>query len=148
MGLSLSNHTFKILSLVVCAALPQSPSSCTHECWSTALSGSDLFLAANSKTVTHLSGRIIPQSGADLDNIGTLFSGFLAGQNQTLVAKGDSVQPSGSTEPVTWLSDAFKTLSLDVTLPGQKFNVSRMKVIEDCELNILHFKGDTIYHPE
>lgn len=93
-----------------------------------ALSGDHLFLAANSQTATHLSGRIIPQSGSDLDTIGVLFSRFLAGENQTLTTKGDSVQPDGSSQPVTWLSDAFKTLSLEVILPGQKFDVSCKKI--------------------
>lgn len=61
--------------------------------------------------------------GPDLDNIGILFSNFLAGANQTLVTKGDSVQPPGSSQPVTWLSTAFKTLSLNVLLPGEKLPV-------------------------
>lgn len=37
-----------------------------------------LALAPNSVTATHLAGRIIPQSGSDLDTVGTLFSKFLA----------------------------------------------------------------------
>ncbi|KAJ7251753.1 hypothetical protein B0H12DRAFT_1234031 [Mycena haematopus] len=71
----------------------------------------------------HLSGRIIPQSGSDLSNIGVLFSNFLAGHNQTLTVQGDSVQPTGSSQPVAWLSAAFKTLTLDVVLPGQTFTI-------------------------
>lgn len=74
-------------------------------------------------TRTHLSGRIVPQSGSDVAVIGTLFSGFLAGQNSTLETRGDSVQPAGSIEPVTWLSTAFKSLSLNVSLAGQKLQV-------------------------
>jgi hypothetical protein len=50
-------------------------------------------LAPSATTNTHLSGRIIPQSGSDLENIGVLFSDFLAGKNQTLTVQGDSVQP-------------------------------------------------------
>ncbi|KAJ7675082.1 hypothetical protein B0H17DRAFT_1161695 [Mycena rosella] len=87
------------------------------------LSGSGLFLAPSATTNSHLSGRIIPQSGADLANIGVLFSNFLAGENQTLTVKGDSVQPSGSSQPVAWLSAAFKTLTLEVILPGQQFDI-------------------------
>lgn len=66
---------------------------------------------------------MVPQTGADLDTIGKLFSAFLAGENQTLSVKGQSVQPSGSSQPVSWLSTAFQTLTLQVTLPGQKFTV-------------------------
>ncbi|KAJ7647487.1 hypothetical protein FB45DRAFT_200334 [Roridomyces roridus] len=87
------------------------------------LSGSNLFLAPSSITPSHLSGRIIPQSGSDLDTIGVLFSQFLAGANQTLSVQGDSVQPTGSDAPVSWLSAAFKTLSLQVILPGQTFDI-------------------------
>lgn len=90
---------------------------------SSALSASHLFLTASSITSTHLTGRIIPQSGTDLNNMGELFSKYLAGENQTLVTKGDTVQPDGSNQPVIWLSDAFKTLSLEVILPGQHFDV-------------------------
>lgn len=66
---------------------------------------------------------MIPQSGSNLDTIGELFSKFLAGENQTLITKGASVQPDGSSGPVSWLTTAFKTLSIPVVLPGQKFKV-------------------------
>ncbi|KAJ7143355.1 hypothetical protein C8R43DRAFT_1089003 [Mycena crocata] len=87
------------------------------------LSGSNLFLAPSATTKSHLSGHIIPQSGSDLENIGVLFSNFLAGENRTLTVRGVSVQPSGSSQPVAWLSAAFKTLTLEVILPGQKFDI-------------------------
>ena len=88
------------------------------------MSGSSLSLAPESVTKEHLSGRMLPQSGSDLDTIGTLFSVYLAGENQTLSVVGESVQPPGASDAVTWLSTAFKTLTLSVTLPGQKFDVS------------------------
>jgi hypothetical protein len=88
-----------------------------------ALTGTNLFLAASSVTTEHLNGRIVPQSGSDLDTIGVLFSNFLAGKNQTLKVQGDSVDPSGQGQTVSWLSTAFKTLTLEVTLPGQTFKV-------------------------
>ncbi|KAG6878541.1 hypothetical protein C0993_004439 [Termitomyces sp. T159_Od127] len=103
-----------------------------------ALSGNDLFLAPGAKTTSHLSGRMLPQTGKDLDNMGILFSNFLAGKDQTLITKGDSVQPSGSDGPVTWLSTAFKSLSLEVTLPGQKSDASTgFNVIQSIALNDL-----------
>lgn len=88
-----------------------------------ALSGSGLFLTADTTTKLHLSGRIVPQSGSDLDVIGELFSNFLAGENQTLNVVGQSVQPSGSSRPVSWLTTAFMSLTLNVTLPGERFTV-------------------------
>ncbi|KAF8972948.1 hypothetical protein BDZ97DRAFT_1691577 [Flammula alnicola] len=96
------------------------------------LSATNLILKANSVASTHLSGRIVPQSGANLDKMGTLFSQFLNGQNVTLQTTGDSVQPSGSSGTVDWLSTAFKSLTLDVILPGEK-----LQVIKEIDLNDL-----------
>ncbi|KAI0072486.1 hypothetical protein K474DRAFT_1678619 [Panus rudis PR-1116 ss-1] len=99
------------------------------------LSGEHLTLPPQATVQEHLSGRIVPQSGSDLDTIGVLFSQFLAGNNQTLSVIGESVQPSGSGE-VTWLSTAFKTLTLSVTLPGQKFTIIESITIKDLEVNM------------
>jgi hypothetical protein len=96
--------------------------------FSSALTGSNLILAANANTTTHLTGRIIPQSGSDLDTIGQLFTEYLQADNIALVAKGESVTPTGSSAPVSWLSTAFKTLSLNIILPGQKFEVRSINV--------------------
>lgn len=103
-----------------------------------ALSGTGLVLSPESTTKEHLSGRIIPQSGSNLDTIGKLFSGFLAGDNQTLSVVGDSVQPSGSNGAVSWLSTAFKTLTLSVILPGQKFTVCTLL---NPYLNVTHLNA-------
>ncbi|KAI9442265.1 hypothetical protein H4582DRAFT_1809416 [Lactarius indigo] len=81
------------------------------------LSTTSLALAPESVTNAHLSGRITPKSGSDLDAVGKLFSQFLSGKNQTLSVQGDSAQPTG-TDAVGWLSSAFKTLTLQVILPG------------------------------
>ncbi|KZT27986.1 hypothetical protein NEOLEDRAFT_1129882 [Neolentinus lepideus HHB14362 ss-1] len=109
------------------------------------LSGSNLYLVPDATTSLHLSGRIIPQSGSDLVSIGTLFSQFLAGENQTLTVKGTSVQPSSSSEPVTWLSDAFKTLVLQVTLPGQKYTV--IEAIALSDFGIVMNEDDQTWSP-
>ncbi|KAH8992759.1 hypothetical protein EDB86DRAFT_3078965 [Lactarius hatsudake] len=81
------------------------------------LSTTSLALTPESVTNAHLSGRITPKSGSDLNAVGKLFSQFLAGKNQTLSVQGDSVQPTG-TGTVGWISSAFKTLMLQVILPG------------------------------
>jgi hypothetical protein len=94
----------------------------TYDCC-VALSAENLVLKSNSVAQTHLSGRIVPQSGADLDKMGVLFSEFLNGQNVSLQTKGNSVQPPGASGAVDWLSTAFKTLTLDIILPGEKLQV-------------------------
>ncbi|KAJ4494066.1 hypothetical protein C8J55DRAFT_533507 [Lentinula edodes] len=100
------------------------------------LVGEDLVLSADATTTTHLSGRIIPQSGSDLNTIGQLFSDYLAGDNLTLVAKGVSVQPPGSSSTVSWLSTAFATLALDVILPGEKLDVIQSITLTDLAVTL------------
>ena len=88
-----------------------------------ALTGTNLFLAADSVTTSQLAGRIIPQGGNNLNVIGQLFTDYLKAENISLVAKGDSVFPTGSSTPVNWLSAAFQTLDLNVILPGKSYQV-------------------------
>lgn len=76
-------------------------------------------MAPKSTTVEVLTGEIIPPSGSDLDEIDKLFSQYVSGLNQTLNVDGNYVEPGGEgTAEVEWLSTAFKTLELNVTLPG------------------------------
>lgn len=102
-----------------------------------ALTSQNLSLIPQSLTVSQLSGRIVPQSGTDLNNIGQLFSNFLSGQNSSLLAKGDSVTPPGANEPVTWLSEAFQTLELPVTLPGKQFKIIQSIGLNDLSITML-----------
>lgn len=102
----------------------------------TALTGTTLVLPPTSTVVEPLSGRIVPQSGSDLDTVGKLFTAYLQAQNISLIAKGVSVVPTGSNTPVSWLSTAFKTLSLPVTLMGQKFTVRWMESIYRIRLHL------------
>ncbi|KAH9961311.1 hypothetical protein BC827DRAFT_1260505 [Russula dissimulans] len=99
------------------------------------LSTSLLALAPQSVTKAHLSGRITPKSGVELAATGKLFSQFLAGQNQTLSVQGDFVQPSG-TAAVGWLSTAFKSLTLQVILPGHIYQVINSITISDLAVVI------------
>ncbi|KAI0631497.1 hypothetical protein C8Q77DRAFT_1218963 [Trametes polyzona] len=98
------------------------------------LAGNNLFLAPMTDTTLHLSGRMVPQNGDDLNVMGKLFSDFLAGKNQSLSVKGESVQPTGSNGPVQWLSTAFKTVTLNVTLPGETFDIIQSIDMSDLEL--------------
>lgn len=95
----------------------------------------------NAVSTTQLSGRIVPQTGNNLDVLGELFSGFLAGQNLTLVTKGESVQPPGSSQPVDWLTTAFQSLSLEVILPGEKLQVQHQRCITIESNHLFRFKG-------
>ncbi|KAG1745592.1 hypothetical protein EDD22DRAFT_786062, partial [Suillus occidentalis] len=101
------------------------------------LTASDLVLPPESSATSHLSGQMIPQTGSGLSTIGKLFSEYLSADNITLNVQGDAVQPPGANGPVTWLSAAFKTLTLDVVLPGRKkFDVSSLTVEESFVLMI------------
>lgn len=84
-----------------------------------AITGDSLSLAPKADTNEPLSGEILPPSRNDMLEIDKLFSQYVSGVNQTLNVGGDSVEPSGPGSPaVAWLSTAFKTLELNVTLPG------------------------------
>lgn len=83
------------------------------------VSTSGLFLAAQATTVATLTGLFVPQSGDGIRSTGVLFSEFLQGVTQTIQATGDSViTPAQPSRPVNWLSTAFKTLTINVILPG------------------------------
>lgn len=105
-------------------------------------SSSPLFLAADATSSTHLTGRIVPQSGNDLNVIGTLFSNFLAGKNQTLQVKGNTVDPNGNGQTVNWLSQAFQTLTLNVILPGKIFKIIDSITIDDLEVELVNSGQD------
>ncbi|KAJ1033702.1 hypothetical protein NDA13_001683 [Ustilago tritici] len=80
----------------------------------------NLFLAALATTNTVLEGSITAKSGRDLQNTGILLTNFLQGRTQILQVKGVSVvTQSNGNQPVNWLSAAFRTLTLNVELPGQ-----------------------------
>ncbi|KAM0750211.1 hypothetical protein T439DRAFT_247618 [Meredithblackwellia eburnea MCA 4105] len=80
----------------------------------------DLSLPAKSTTSEPLTGTIIYRdSEAGVDSLGVVFSNFLAGIPTTLQVTGNEViSPAQPGSPVTWLSAAFKQLTLDVVLPG------------------------------
>ncbi|KAK2467793.1 hypothetical protein APHAL10511_000088 [Amanita phalloides] len=101
------------------------------------LTAKNLLFSPRSSTISHLSGRIVPQSGTDLTNVGQLFSNFLSGKSVPLLVKGDNVTPAGASEPVTWLSNAFKTVELPVTLPGRQFNIIQSIEISDLSITML-----------
>lgn len=84
------------------------------------ITAANLTLAPLSTTSAHLTGTIIKRtSAASTNSLGVLFSQFLAGANQTLQVTGQEViSPAQPNSPVTWLSAAFKKLTLEIVLPG------------------------------
>lgn len=99
----------------------------------------DLTLAPESVTPITLAGQLVRQtSQTDLDNLGILFSNFLQGQNLSLTAQGMEVDtPYQNNGRVAWLSDAFSTLQLDVTLEGKIYEVIFAVSILDLELELV-----------
>ena len=92
-------------------------------------SGTDLGpLSSNGKAVfppqgvaaIPMKGRLIPQTtAAGLAAITTVFDNYLSANDSMLDVKG--VSGSGPNGPVSWLSSAFKTLTIkNVVLPGPK----------------------------
>ncbi|KAG1761975.1 hypothetical protein EDD22DRAFT_893760 [Suillus occidentalis] len=95
--------------------------------------------------ITISTDSIIPspaQLGIDLGNVGfqayfentriglrsaKLFSEYLAADNITLNVQGDTVQPPGANGP---------TLTLDVILPGKKFDIVQSITLSDLSLTI------------
>ncbi|KIJ67573.1 hypothetical protein HYDPIDRAFT_180379 [Hydnomerulius pinastri MD-312] len=100
------------------------------------LMASDLVLSPQAQVTSHLTGRMVPQSGDGLTVIGKLFSEYLAADNITLSVKGESVQPQGTSSPVTWLSTAFQTLTLSVNLPGQKYSIIQSIALSDLSITM------------
>ncbi|KAH7888371.1 hypothetical protein F5I97DRAFT_2002257 [Phlebopus sp. FC_14] len=98
------------------------------------LTATNLVLPPQSQVTSHLTGRILPQSGDDLNVIGTMFSQYLAADNITLSVKGDSVQPSGTSSSVTWLSTAFQSLTLSVSLVGEKYDIIQSIALSDLSV--------------
>lgn len=84
------------------------------------VSGNGLTLPPKTTTELPLKGTIIYRDDeAGTAALGEVFSMFLLGENVPLTVTGDSViTPAQPNRPVSWLSAAFKTLVLNVTLPG------------------------------
>lgn len=110
-----------------------------------ALSGDNFVLAPTSQNSLHLSGRITPKSGDELDTMGTMFTNYLQNKNQTLSVQGESVQPPGASGSVTWLSAAFRSLTLEATLPGQTFDVS-FHISPNLKPALINNSGHLFYH--
>lgn len=81
------------------------------------LAGSQVLIPPNSNAELQLVGRLIPQTNpSDLAAIQTIFDNYLAGHSTPVSVVGTGAQ--GATGDITWLSTAFKSLTLQTSLPG------------------------------
>ncbi|CAD6924941.1 unnamed protein product [Tilletia controversa] len=112
------------------------------------VSSNGLVLAPMSETNATLKGEIQQQRGNDLKNLGILFSQYLAGNDSSLQIKGVSVISSAQpNSPVSWLTKAFKTLVLNVTLKGRIFTIISAITISDLEVFINGDPSDSYVVP-
>ncbi|GAA5937070.1 uncharacterized protein JCM15063_000146 [Sporobolomyces koalae] len=106
-------------------------------------SANGLTLAPLATTNAQLVGEITRQSGNGLKVLGTLFSNFLQGQNQTLQVTGEEVvSPAQPNSPVDWLSAAFKKLTINVILPGHIYDVIKSVTIDDLTVELTEASED------
>lgn len=100
--------------------------------------GSGLTLAPMATTPLPLEGTIIYRNDpAGVAALGEVFSQFLMGKEVPLDVTGDSVvTPAQPGSPVSWLSAAFKTLTINVTLPGKQFDIISAISIKDLIVTV------------
>ncbi|GAA5951249.1 hypothetical protein JCM3765_002422 [Sporobolomyces pararoseus] len=101
------------------------------------VSGNGLTLPPKTTTELPLAGTIIYRDDpAGVAALGEVFSMFLLGENVPLTVTGDSVITPAQKSPVTWLSAAFKTLVLNVTLPGHRYDIISAITLKDLTVTI------------
>ncbi|GJN94719.1 hypothetical protein Rhopal_007810-T1 [Rhodotorula paludigena] len=108
------------------------------------ISANDLTLAPLATTEATLTGEIVRRSSrSGLEALGVLFTQFLQDVNQTLDVTGEEViSPAQPNSPVDWLSAAFKKLTIQVTLPGGKYEIIHAITLEDLTVEITEPKDD------
>lgn len=101
--------------------------------------GNNVVLPPKSVTALPLTGTILKtDSPANLKALGDLFSSFLAGNASILQVTGNEVvSPAQPGSPVKWLSAAFKTLTLDVSLPGHVYDIVSAATLKDLDVSVL-----------
>lgn len=102
------------------------------------VSANDLTLAPRATTNARLEGTIVEQrSQENLNTLGNLFSRFLADEDQTLQVRGKEViSPAQPDSPVDWLSAAFKQLTINVVLPGERYEIISAIQLQDLTIRI------------
>ncbi|WFD49313.1 hypothetical protein GLX27_003993 [Malassezia furfur] len=104
----------------------------------------NLFLRGLSTTSALLHGFITHKSGnAEIQATGKLFSQYLQGKNSDLRVRGDSVVTrENGNKPVGWLSKAFRSLTLNVVLPGHIYKIVYSVTISDLFVTVME-QADT-----
>ncbi|KAI8979283.1 hypothetical protein BDF20DRAFT_1000640 [Mycotypha africana] len=108
------------------------------------VSGTGVNLAKGENNIL-LKGRLAPQNDtASLEKIGTLFSNYVAGKVSNTTAVGLTCAPDG-VNPISWLSEGFKTVNLNVGLKA----AAPLKIINGVSMGYLDLKFDsaTPYSP-
>ncbi|KAM0789126.1 hypothetical protein ACM66B_003180 [Microbotryomycetes sp. NB124-2] len=99
----------------------------------------DLTLPAKSVTEEALTGTIIHRDvGPGTESLGEVFTTFLMGQTVNLTVTGNEVvSPAQPRKPVSWLSEAFKSLVLNVALPGKQSKIIYAIQLKDLDVTIV-----------
>jgi hypothetical protein len=101
-------------------------------------------LASGPNNIT-LNGRLIPQTDPNnLNVVSDLFTRYIAGEVSNTTATGVSAAPDG-VHPVSWLSNGFKTVQLNVGLAATE----KLQLIHGVSLGDLDlaFTNQTSYSP-
>ncbi|UZJ55969.1 hypothetical protein CBS101457_005289 [Exobasidium rhododendri] len=109
-----------------------------------------LFLALKQTTLATFNGFLSDQTGntQGLDNLGILFSQFLAGTNSTLTIRGLSVVTrANNNQPVKWLTAAFLRFSDTVILPGHIYQIIFAITLSDLTVTVINPTPDSYTLP-
>lgn len=95
-------------------------------------------MPAKSVTEEALTGTIIYRDvGPGTESLGEVFTMFLMGRTVNLTVTGNEVvSPAQPNKPVSWLSEAFKQLVLDVALPGKQSQIIFSITLKDLDVTI------------
>lgn len=101
------------------------------------VTGTDVNLAKGDNKIL-LKGTLVPHNDtASLDKVSALFSNYIAGKLSNTTAIGLSCAPDGI-NPIGWLSEGFKTVSLNVGLSAG----APLKIINGVSMGLLDLKFD------
>ncbi|KAG2175943.1 hypothetical protein INT44_000421 [Umbelopsis vinacea] len=108
------------------------------------VSATNVNLAPGDNNIT-LNGRLVPQTDVNnLNIVSDMFSRYIAGEVSNTTASGVSAAPDG-VNPVSWLSNGFKTVQLHVGLAANE----KLQLIHGVSLGNLDlaFTNQTAYSP-
>jgi hypothetical protein len=102
------------------------------------VTGTGVNLAKGENKIT-LKGTLVPHNDtASLDKVSVLFSNYISGKLSNTTAVGLTCAPDG-VNPIGWLSEGFKTVTLNVGLTAG----SPLKIINGVSMGFLDLKFDS-----